>query len=82
MAYSTAFSFSSVYSLGVCLSAAIRLKALCKFLIFLFASTAPPPGRNAFSKSVFLMELWRLVVASLSNWAVKANGGRIDSLQP
>jgi hypothetical protein len=87
MAYSTAFSFSSVYPLGVLLRAGLRLFVLRQFQAFLassayvacassylFISAAPPPWRNAFSRLASVVKLGRPVVASRSNWAFKADG--------
>ena len=87
MAYSTAFSFLSIYLLGGLLRAGLRLPVLrpLQALLassayaagassYLFISIAPLPWRNAFSRLASVVKLWRPVVASRSNWAFKADG--------
>ena len=87
MAYSTAFSFSSVYLLGGLLRAGLRLSVLRQFQAFLassayaacassylFISVAPAPWRSAFSRLALVVKLGRPVVASRANWAFKADG--------
>ncbi|WP_084153980.1 DUF1010 domain-containing protein [Simplicispira psychrophila] len=87
MTYSTAFTFSSVYPLGVCLRAGLRLSILRQFQVFLassayaacassylFVSIAPPPWRCAFPRLALVVKLGCPVVASRANWAFKADG--------
>ena len=84
MLYSPAFSFSSVYPLGVLPCAGLRLGALRQFQAFLassacavsaisyrFASIAPPPWRSAFSRFAPVVNLGLPVLASVANRAVK-----------
>ena len=84
MLYSPAFSFSSVYPLGVLPCAGLRLGALRQFQAFLasspcaasatsyhFASIAPPPWRRAFSQFAPVVKPGFPVLASGSNCAVK-----------
>lgn len=87
MAYSTAFSFSSVYSLWFLLRAGLRLLALRQFQAFLassayaacassylFTSSAPPPWRSTFSRLALVVKLGRPLVASRANQAFKEDG--------
>ena len=84
MFYSPAFTFSSVYPLGVLPCAGLRLGVLRQFQAFLasspcaasatsyhFASIAPPPWRRAFSQFAPVVKLGFPVLASGSNCAVK-----------
>ena len=84
MFYSPAFTFSSVYPLGVLPCAGLRLGVLRQFHTFLafsacavsassylFASIAPPPWRSAFSRFALVVKLGFPVLASGSNCAVK-----------
>ena len=84
MFYSPAFTFSSVYPLGVLPCAGLRLQALRQFQAFLafsacaasatsyhFASVALPPWRSAFSRFALVVKLGFPVLASGSNCAVK-----------
>ena len=84
MLYSPAFTFSSVYSLGVLPCAGLRLWALRQFQAFLassplaasatsyhFSSIASPPWRCAFSQFAPVVNLGLPVLASGSNRAVK-----------
>ena len=84
MFYSPAFTFSSVYPLGVLPCAGLRLGVLRQFQAFLgsspcaasatsyhFASIAPPPWRRAFSQFAPVVMLGFPVLASGSNCAVK-----------
>ena len=87
MAYSSAFTLSSVYSFGFLLRAGLRLLALRQFQAFLassayaacassylFISVAPLPLRSAFSKLASVIKLGCPVVASRANQAFKADG--------
>ena len=84
MFYSPAFTFSSVYPLGVLPCAGLRLGVLRQFHTFLafsacavsassylFASIAPPPWRSAFSRFAPVVNFGFPVLASGSNRAVK-----------
>ena len=84
MLYSSAFTLSSVYPLGVLPCAGLRLGVLRQFQAFLassaytacansyhFASIAPPPWRSAFSQCAPVVNLGFPVLASGSNCAVK-----------
>ena len=84
MFYSPAFTFSSVYSLGVLPCAGLRLWALHQFQAFLassacaacassyhFSSIASPPWRSVFSRFALVVKLGFPVLASGSNCAVK-----------
>ncbi len=84
MFYSPAFTFSSVYPLGLLPCAGLRLGALRCFQAFLasspcaasassyhFSSSASPPWRTAFSRFAPVVKLGLPVLASGSNCAVK-----------
>ena len=84
MVYSPAFTFSSAYPLGVLLCAGLRLGVQHWFQAFLassactacarsylFASTAPPHWRSAFSRVAHVVKLGLPVLASGSNSALK-----------
>lgn len=84
MVCSPAFTFSSVYALGVLPRAGLRLSWLRQFQAFLassacavsatsyhFASTSPPPWRSAFSQLARVVKLGFPVLASVSNSALK-----------
>ena len=84
MVYSPAFTFSSVYPLGVFLRPGLRLFGLRQFQAFLaagasaviaasyhFASIAPAPWRNAFSRFVPIVSLGFPFLPSGANPAVK-----------
>ena len=84
MLFQSAFTFSSVYPLGVLPCAGLRLGVLRQFHTFLafsacavsassylFASIAPPPWRSAFSRFAPVVNFGFPVLASGSNRAVK-----------
>ena len=84
MVHSPAFTFASVYSLGVLSCAGLRLRVLRRFQAFLasgacavsassyhFVSIAPPPWRGAFSQFAHVVKLGFPVLASVSNPALK-----------
>ena len=70
MFYSSAFTFSSVYSLGFGFLAGLRLWTLRQFQVF-FASIASPPWRTVFSRFALVVNLGLPVLVSGSNRAVK-----------
>ena len=84
MVYSPAFTFASVYPLGVLLRAGLCLSGLRRFQAFLacsaclasassylFSSVVPLPWRGAFSRFVHVVKLGFPVLASVSNCSLQ-----------
>ena len=84
MVYLPAFTFSSVYSLGVLRCAGLRFSGLRHFQAFLasgafaacarsylFSSIVPLPWRGAFSRLARVVKLGFPVLASVSNCSLQ-----------
>ena len=84
MVYLPAFTFASVYPLGVLLRAGLRLRAAFHFQAFLacsacaacassylFSSIAPLPWRSAFSQLARVVKLGFPVLAFVSNCSLQ-----------
>ena len=84
MAYSTAFTLSTVYSFGFLLRAGLRLCLGRQFQAFLacsacaasassylFSSIAPLQWRGAFSQLAHVVKFGFPLLASVSNWSLQ-----------